>query len=102
MSPETYSWVPTVEQLEAANVVRLARRLGCTDFEALHRVSVEEPARVWRAGRGDHAPRGATRRARDRRERRSRDLPPDVAGSGDRFTRVRTPRSDPGPHLLGL
>ena len=55
MSPETYSWVPTVEQLEAANVVRLARRLGCTDFEALHRVSVEEPERFWRAVRDDLA-----------------------------------------------
>ncbi len=55
MSRETYSWVPTVEQREAANVVRLARRLGCTGFEALHRVSVEEPERFWRAVRDDLA-----------------------------------------------
>ncbi|HEY4620689.1 MAG TPA: AMP-binding protein [Gaiellaceae bacterium] len=55
MSPETYSWVPTEAELEAANVVRLARRLGCTGFEALHRVSVEEPERFWRAVRDDLA-----------------------------------------------
>jgi len=55
MSRETYSWVPTVAELEAANVVRLAQRLGCTGFEALHRVSVEEPERFWRAVRDDLA-----------------------------------------------
>jgi len=55
MSRETYCWVPTVEQLEAANIVRLAQRLGCIDFEALHRVSVDDPERFWRAVRDDLA-----------------------------------------------
>jgi acetyl-CoA synthetase len=55
MTREPYSWTPTDEQLEAANVVRLARELGCSDFRALHRVSVEEPDRFWRAVREDLA-----------------------------------------------
>jgi acetyl-CoA synthetase len=53
MIRETYSWVPTAEQLEAANVVRLATELGCADYAQLHRVSVEEPERFWRAVRAD-------------------------------------------------
>ena len=44
-----YAWVPTTEQLEAANVARLARSLGCASYEELHRVSIEEPDRFWRA-----------------------------------------------------
>src|SRR5262249_13458227 len=36
-------------QLDAANVVRLARSLGCVDYATLHRVSVDEPDRFWRA-----------------------------------------------------
>jgi acetyl-CoA synthetase len=48
-----YSWVPSREQLEEANVVRLARELGCGDYRSLHRVSVEEPDRFWRAVRTD-------------------------------------------------
>ena len=48
-APGSFSWVPTTEQLGAANVTRLARTLGCTDYEGLHRVSVEEPDRFWRA-----------------------------------------------------
>ena len=55
MSHEAYSWVPTREQLEAANIVRLARRLGCTDYPELHRASIEEPDRFWRAVRDDLA-----------------------------------------------
>ncbi len=53
MNREAYSWVPTREQLAAANVVRLAQRLGCTDRVALHRISVDEPDRFWRAVRDD-------------------------------------------------
>jgi acetyl-CoA synthetase len=45
--------VPTPEQLQAANVVRLARRLSCRDHAALHRLSVEDPDRFWRAVRED-------------------------------------------------
>ncbi|CAN5762193.1 AMP-binding protein [soil metagenome] len=48
-----YSWVPANEQLERANVVRLARSLGCDDYASLHRVSIEEPDRFWRAVRED-------------------------------------------------
>ncbi|MBA2424428.1 MAG: AMP-binding protein [Actinobacteria bacterium] len=48
-----YSWVPGNEQLERANVVRLARSLGCDDYASLHRVSIEEPDRFWRAVRED-------------------------------------------------
>ena len=43
-----FSWTPSAAQLEAANVTRLARLLGCEDYPALHRVSVEEPERFWR------------------------------------------------------
>src|SRR6186713_2514256 len=48
-SGSAYAWTPTPEQLEHANVTRLARRLGCGDYHALHRLSVEEPERFWRA-----------------------------------------------------
>jgi acetyl-CoA synthetase len=41
--------VPSDEQLERAKVARLARRLGCTDYADLHRVSIDEPDRFWRA-----------------------------------------------------
>jgi len=44
-----FSWVPTAEQLAAANVTRLAQSLECADYEQLHRVSIEEPDRFWRA-----------------------------------------------------
>jgi acetyl-CoA synthetase len=48
-----YAWVPTLEQLESANVQRLARRLGCADYDSLHRVSIDDPDRFWRAVRDD-------------------------------------------------
>ena len=44
-----FTWVPSERQVEAANVTRLARRLDCSDYDALHRVSIEEPDRFWRA-----------------------------------------------------
>ena len=50
---EAYAWAPSEEQLRTANVVRLARTLGCADYPSLHRVSVEEPDRFWRAVRAD-------------------------------------------------
>ena len=50
---DRFAWVPSGEQLEAANVVRLARRLGCADYDTLHRTSIEEPDRFWRAVRDD-------------------------------------------------
>jgi acetyl-CoA synthetase len=50
---EAYAWTPSEAQLEAANVGRLARSLGCADYASLHRLSVEEPDRFWRAVRAD-------------------------------------------------
>jgi len=45
--------VPTRAQRESANVARLAAALGCADYASLHRVSLEEPDRFWRAVRSD-------------------------------------------------
>ena len=50
-----FAWTPSEEQLEAANVTRLARRLGCADYHELHRLSVEDPDRFWGALRDDLA-----------------------------------------------
>jgi acetyl-CoA synthetase len=44
-----FAWRPTAEQLAAANVGRLARALGCADYNALHAVSIDDPDRFWRA-----------------------------------------------------
>ena len=44
-----FVWSPSPEQVEQANLTRLMRRLGCPDYHALHRVSVEEPERFWPA-----------------------------------------------------
>jgi acetyl-CoA synthetase len=40
-------WTPTPERIERANVTRLMRRLGCSSYHELHRVSVEAPERFW-------------------------------------------------------
>jgi acetyl-CoA synthetase len=49
-----FAWTPSAVQTAHANVTRLARALGCDeDHAALHRVSVEEPDRFWRAVRDD-------------------------------------------------
>src|SRR5918992_4985660 len=42
-----FVWRPSPEDVERANVTRLARRLGCADYHELHRVSVEDPERFW-------------------------------------------------------
>jgi acetyl-CoA synthetase len=42
-----FVWQPSPQLVEAANVTRLARRLGATDYHELHRISVEEPERFW-------------------------------------------------------
>ena len=52
-APGDYAWVPTPEQLERANATRLTRVLGCDGHQALHRVSLDEPDRFWRAVRDD-------------------------------------------------
>ena len=44
-----FVWTPSEEQVERANVTRLARMLGCDGFHELLRVSVEEPERFWPA-----------------------------------------------------
>ena len=44
-----YAWTPSPEQLEAANLTRLAAMLGCEGYRELHRVSIDEPERFWRA-----------------------------------------------------
>jgi len=48
-SKSTYVWAPTLEQVERANVTRLARRLGAAGYHELHRISIEEPDRFWPA-----------------------------------------------------
>jgi acetyl-CoA synthetase len=53
LAAREFAWVPTPAQLESANVVRLARNLGCADYASLLRVSIEEPDRFWRAVRHD-------------------------------------------------
>jgi acetyl-CoA synthetase len=44
-----WAWSPSPEQLAHANVARLARSLDCADYHALHRFSLDEPDRFWRA-----------------------------------------------------
>ncbi len=44
-----FAWTPTDEARAATNVARLARSLGCDDYGELHRVSLDEPDRFWRA-----------------------------------------------------
>jgi acetyl-CoA synthetase len=44
-----FVWTPTPEQVESANLTRLARRLGVDRYGDLHRISVEEPDRFWPA-----------------------------------------------------
>jgi acetyl-CoA synthetase len=44
-----FIWTPTPEQVETANLTRLARRLGVERYRDLHRISVEEPDRFWPA-----------------------------------------------------
>jgi acetyl-CoA synthetase len=48
-----FAWTPSAEQLEAANVTRLADTLGCEGYASLHRISVEEPERFWQAVAAD-------------------------------------------------
>ncbi len=55
MDRDTYSWAPSPEQVAATNVARLARKLDCSDYASLHRVSLDEPDRFWRAVKDDLA-----------------------------------------------
>ena len=42
-------WTPTQEQVESANLTRLAQRLGVGRYHDLHRISIDEPERFWPA-----------------------------------------------------
>jgi acetyl-CoA synthetase len=44
-----FVWTPSPEQVETANLTRLARRLGVERYHDLHRISIEEPERFWPA-----------------------------------------------------
>src|SRR3989454_6501573 len=44
-----FIWSPSAEDIENANITRLARSLGVERYEDLHRISVEEPERFWPA-----------------------------------------------------
>jgi acetyl-CoA synthetase len=48
-----FVWTPTKEEIENANVTRLARRLGVEHYRDLHRISVDEPERFWPEVIGD-------------------------------------------------
>jgi acetyl-CoA synthetase len=55
LADTNFAWIPSPEQLAAANVTRLAQALGCGTYADLHRVSIEEPDRFWREVREDLA-----------------------------------------------
>jgi acetyl-CoA synthetase len=42
-----FVWTPSDGVRERANVTRLMRRLGASDYHALHRISVDDPDRFW-------------------------------------------------------
>ncbi len=44
-----FIWSPTPDDVQTANLTRLARRLGVEGYHGLHRLSVEEPERFWPA-----------------------------------------------------
>jgi acetyl-CoA synthetase len=46
---ESFAWTPGAAERESSNVARLARSLRCDGYPELHRVSIEEPDRFWRA-----------------------------------------------------
>ena len=47
MSASEFVWQPSPELIERANVTRLQRALGASDYHELHRISIEEPDRFW-------------------------------------------------------
>jgi acetyl-CoA synthetase len=42
-----FIWQPPPELVERANLTRLQRKLGASDYTELHRISIEEPDRFW-------------------------------------------------------
>ncbi|MHB8470688.1 MAG: AMP-binding protein [Gaiellaceae bacterium] len=49
MSEDGFIWRPPPERIERANVTRLGRLLDAADYHELHRISLDEPDRFWRA-----------------------------------------------------
>jgi acetyl-CoA synthetase len=49
VSASEFVWQPSPEQIERANLTRLQRALGASDYHELHRISIEEPDRFWPA-----------------------------------------------------
>ena len=47
MSASEFVWQPSPELIERANLTRLQRALGASDYHELHRISIEEPDRFW-------------------------------------------------------
>ena len=47
MSKPGFIWQPSPELIERANLTRLQRKLGASDYAELHRISIEEPDRFW-------------------------------------------------------
>ena len=47
MSATEFVWQPSPELIERANLTRLQRALGASDYHELHRISIEEPDRFW-------------------------------------------------------
>jgi acetyl-CoA synthetase len=49
VSASEFVWQPSPAQIERANLTRLQRALGASDYHELHRISIEEPDRFWPA-----------------------------------------------------
>jgi acetyl-CoA synthetase len=49
VSASEFVWQPSPELIERANLTRLQRALGASDYHGLHRISIEEPDRFWPA-----------------------------------------------------
>jgi acetyl-CoA synthetase len=47
VSKPGFIWQPSPELIERANLTRLQRKLGASDYAELHRISIEEPDRFW-------------------------------------------------------
>ncbi len=47
MSASEFVWQPSPDLIERANLTRLQRALGASDYHELHRISIEEPDRFW-------------------------------------------------------
>ena len=48
-APGDFTWTPIGRAARRRERRRLARSLGCADYEELHRLSIDDPDRFWRA-----------------------------------------------------